>query len=106
MEKLVISIQKRSPTSIPFLIKGAIENAEVNDSKDQDYIFEGSKRYTPVNNLNAELDGITEKQKIDFAIEMEKKALEMDSRIKASQYCMLGTGYSSAELYNTKGLAL
>ena len=98
--------EKISDDSIPLLIKGVLENAEVNDSKDQDYIFEGSEKYTPVNNMNTELDKITEKQKIDFAIEMEKKALEMDSRIKASQYCMLGTGYSSAELFNTKGLAL
>ncbi len=98
--------EKISDDSIPYLIKGAIENAEINDSKDQDYIFEGSKVYAPVNNLNAELDGITEKQKIEFAMEMEKKALEMDGRIKASQYCMLGTGAYSSELFNTKGLAL
>ncbi|MBN1624443.1 MAG: TldD/PmbA family protein [Clostridia bacterium] len=98
--------EKISDDSIPYLVKGAIENAEINDTKDQDYIFEGSLKYTPVNNLNTELDGVTEKQKIDFAIEMEKKALEMDSRIKASQYCMLGTGAYSSELFNTKGLAL
>ena len=98
--------EKISDDSIPYLVKGAVENAEINDSKEQDHIFEGSKEYTPVNNLNAGLDGITEKQKIDFAIEMEKKAFEIDPRIKASQYCMLGTGSYSSELFNTKGLAL
>jgi len=98
--------EKISVDSIPYLVKGAVENAEINDSKDQDYIFEGSKEYTPVNNLNKELDAVTEKQKIDFAIEMERKALGLDPRIKASQYCMLGTGTYASELFNTKGLAL
>lgn len=98
--------EKIADDSIGILINGAIENAEINDSEDQDYIFEGSKEYTTVNNLNPQLDAITEKQKIDFAIEMEKKALESDERIKASQYCMLGTGSYSSELFNTKGLSL
>jgi len=98
--------EKISEDSIDFLIKGARENAIVNDSEDQDVIFEGSEKYTPVNNMNSELDKVTEKQKIEFAMDMEKKALELDSRIKASQYCMLGTGYGKSELYNTKGLSL
>jgi len=56
--------------------------------------------------VNADLLKVTEKQKIDFAMELEKRALAMDPRIKASQYCMMGTGYGSSMLFNTKGLEL
>lgn len=98
--------EKISGDSVDFLIKGAIENAEINDSTEDDVIFEGSPKYTPVNNVNDELQKVTEKQKIDFAMELEKKALDMDPRIKASQYCMMGTGNGMSMLYNTKGLEL
>ncbi len=98
--------EKISDDSIEFLIKGAVENSEINDSEDNDVIFEGSKKYTPVDNVNLDLEKVTEKQKIDFAMELEKKALELDSRIKASQYCMVGSGAGTSVLSNTKGLDL
>ena len=98
--------EKISDDSVEFLVRGAIENAEINDSTDDDVIFEGSKKYTPVENLNPELEKVTEKEKIDFAMELEKKALDMDPRIIASQYCTLGTGRGTSMLSNTKGLDL
>ncbi|MFO7612193.1 MAG: TldD/PmbA family protein [Clostridia bacterium] len=98
--------EKVSADSIDLLVRGAIENAEINDGKDEEFIFGGSPAYTPVDNVNAGLETVTEKQKIDFALEMERKALAMDKRIKASQYCMLGTGSETSILANTKGLEL
>jgi len=98
--------EKISDDSIDFLVRGAVENAQINDSADDDVIFEGSEKYTKVVNVNPDLDNVTEKQKIDFTMELEKKALEMDPRIKASQYCMLGTGKGTSQLVNTKGLDL
>lgn len=98
--------EKISDDSIDFIVKGAIENALINDNEDDDVIFEGSDKYTEVDNVNPELEKVTEKEKIDFAMAMEKKALEMDPRIKASQYCMLGTGSGTSMLSNTKGLDL
>lgn len=98
--------EKIADDSIDFLIRGAIENAEINDNDDNDVIFEGSKKYTPVDNVNDELEKITEKQKIEFTMTLEKKALESDPRIKASQYCMMGTGSGTSLISNTKGLDL
>lgn len=98
--------EKISEDSVKLLVKGAIENAEINDNTDDDVIFAGSEKYTPVDNVNPELESITEKQKIDFALSLEKKALAMDPRIKASQYCMFGTGSGTSYLSNTKGLDL
>ncbi|MDX1359180.1 MAG: TldD/PmbA family protein [Clostridia bacterium] len=98
--------EKISDDSIDFIVKGAIENALINDNVDDDVIFEGSEKYTPVDNVNPELEKVTEKEKIEFAKDMEKKALAMDPRIVASQYCMLGTGSGTSMLSNTKGLDL
>ncbi len=98
--------EKISKESVSILIKGAIENAEINDNEDDDVIFSGSEKYTPVDNLNPELEKVTEREKIEFAMAMEKTALEMDPRVKASQYCMLGTGTGTSMLSNTKGLEL
>ncbi|MCK5758640.1 MAG: TldD/PmbA family protein [Clostridiales bacterium] len=98
--------EKISDDSIEFLIKGAVENAEINDSEDNDVIFEGSEKYTSVDNVNPDLEKVTEKQKIDFTMALEKKALALDTRIKASQYCMMGSGAGTSVLSNTKGLDL
>lgn len=98
--------EKIAADSVTTLVKDAIENAEINDNEDDDVIFEGSEKYTPVDNLNPELDKVTEREKIDFALAMEKTALDMDPRIKASQYCMLGSGSGTSMLANTKGLEL
>lgn len=98
--------EKIAPDSVERLVKGAIENAQINDNEDDDVIFSGSEKYTPVNNLNPDLEKITEKEKIDFAKAMEKTALDMDPRVIASQYCMLGTGTGTSMLSNTKGLEL
>lgn len=98
--------EKVAKDSIDDLVRGAVGNATINDGKDKDFIFEGSPEYTEVSNMNLELEKITEKQKIDFAREMEAKALAADPRIKASQYCVMGTMSAKSFLENTKGLNL
>lgn len=98
--------EKVSDDSIDMLIKGAKENAQINDSEDNDVIFSGSEKYITVDNMNMDLEKVTEKQKIEFAKKMEKIAMAKDSRIIASQYCMLGTGNGTSTLTNTLGLEL
>ncbi len=98
--------EKVANDSIDDLIRGAVGNATINDGSDREFIFEGSPEYAKVENMNPGLEAVTEKQKIDFARDMEKKALAADPRIKASQYCVMGTGSGRDFLDNTKGLSL
>lgn len=98
--------EKTASDSIGDLVRGAVGNAVINDGADPEFIFGGADKYTEVQNMNPGLEAVTEKEKIDFALEMEKKALGSDPRIKASQYCVMGTGSGREFLENTKGLSL
>lgn len=98
--------EKVDETSIDILIKEAIENAEIIDSDDEEYIFEGSKEYKEVNNFFPKLEEVEETQKIAFAKQLEEEAFKIDDRIVKVQYCVYGDGYGETIITNTKGLNL
>ncbi len=98
--------EKLAEDSIEILLREAMQNAMINDSPDQDEIFEGSKEYVKTDNYFPELDKVTVEEKIHFAKEMERIAKSMDSRIKSCPYCFFGSGSGKSSLMNNKGLDL
>jgi len=68
--------EKVDETSIELLVKGAIENAQVIDSDDEEIIFEGSKEYKEVNNFNPDLESVEETEKIKFVKQLKQSALK------------------------------
>jgi PmbA protein len=98
--------EKLDESSIDILIKEVINNAKIIDSKDEEYIFEGSKDYKEINNYNKDLKGITNEEKVEFTKLMEGEALKADKRVEAVNYCMYGEGMEYSLLINTKGLDL
>jgi PmbA protein len=98
--------EKIAEDSIDILLREAMQNAKINDSKEQDIIYEGSKEYEEIDNYFPKLDEISVETKIEFAKEMEKIAKSLDSRIKSCPYCFFGSGSGNTGLVNTKGLDL
>ncbi len=87
------------------IINAAIENAEILSGEDEEFIFEGSEKYADVDVYNEKLACLTDEEKINYALEMEKTALEYDSRITVNS-SVIATGVSSVYISNTKGLEL
>ncbi|NMB95848.1 MAG: TldD/PmbA family protein [Clostridiaceae bacterium] len=95
--------------AIDLLINNAKENASIidnSDNQDIEKIYEGSEKYPEMNNYNQELNNVSESDKIEFAFEMEKKALEKDDRIKSIQRCMVQSFSGSVSIVNSKDLEL
>ena len=98
--------EKVSEDSFDLLINDVIENATINDSEDNDVIYEGASEYKEVKTYNKELDKITESEKIQFAKDMEAYAYKLDKRVKACQGCMFSSGTSNTIMMNNKGMYL
>lgn len=98
--------EKVDETSIELLVKGAIENAQVIDSDDEELIFEGSKEYKEVHNFNPNLVNVQETDKIKFVKELEEECTKIDKRIATVETCVYGDGYGETVMSNTKGLYL
>jgi len=98
--------EKVTEDSLDILIKDVIENAIINDSEDNDVIYEGAKKYKEVKIYNENLDKVTESQKIQFAKDMDKYAYSLDKRVKACQGCVFSSGTSNIIIMNNKGLYL
>ena len=88
------------------LVRDARENAEVIDEEEQPEIFAGSPGYQAVAGIRPGLRDVTPQQMIELAKAMEAKALAMDPRVRAVNYCLLAAGDSQVSIINTKGLDL
>jgi PmbA protein len=98
--------EKVDESSIELLVKGAMENALIIDSDDEETIYEGSKEYKKVNNFNESLENVQETEKIKFVKELEEEAYKIDKRITSVETCVYGDGYGETIMSNTKGLYL
>jgi PmbA protein len=91
---------------IDSIIAAVKENAEIVDSGDEEFIYEGSESYPKVNVYNTDLTTVETETKIEAALAMEKAALEYDSRIKSVNTSIVAGGESEVYLANSKGLEL
>ncbi|HBH12222.1 MAG TPA: TldD/PmbA family protein, partial [Clostridiales bacterium] len=82
--------EKVDDSSIPFLVEEAMQNAIIIDSDDEENIYIGSDEYEEINNYNPILDQVTEEQKIQLTLDLEKEAMSLDDRIQSVQYCAYG----------------
>lgn len=93
-------------SSVDMLADNAKQNAEVLTNEDREVIFEGSPEYKLKDTYSDKLDKVSEKDKIEFAKELESKALSYDKRIETVPYCSYGDSSDETLIKNTKGLAL
>lgn len=90
--------------SIDLLVEGAKANAQIIDSTDEIVFYEGSESYPEVVAYNPELEKVSPEDKIEFAKELEKSALEADSRVSMVNWAAVSSGESEVYIANTKGL--
>lgn len=88
------------------LIERAISNANVIENLDIIEIYGEKSIYEKIDSFNPALKDITVDEKIDFLLKAEKTALELDSRVKSVNYCVIGSGYGENIIKNSKGLDL
>lgn len=88
------------------LIERAISNAKIIENLDVIEIYGEKNNYEKIDSFNPSLKNITVEEKIDFLLKAEKIALELDSRVKNVNYCMIGSGYGENIIKNSKDLDL
>ena len=92
--------------AIDMLIKQVKENSEILENKDEQFIFKGSEKYSPLTTYIDKLDEATPEQKIKLALDLEQKCLNADEHIKSVAYCMVQSGTSQTAIKNSSGLNL
>ncbi|MGL4652099.1 TldD/PmbA family protein [Cetobacterium sp.] len=88
------------------LIERAISNGKIIENLDVIETYGEKKEYEKIDSFNPDLENISVQEKIDFLLKAEKTALEIDSRIKSVNYCMMGSGKGENIIKNSKGLDL
>lgn len=90
--------------AIEMLLNEALGNAEVIESEDEVYLYDGSGEYTEINDFNPELSKQSLDDKIKFLIDVENELRAYDSRIKRLSYNNYVEVESSKFIVNTEGL--
>ena len=86
------------------LLDGALENAALVESKDEQFMFPGSERYPELNLYNPEIEAIPAGEKIDMAMKLEKLALSIDPRVTQAESCAVFSSSEERRMTNTLGL--
>ncbi|MCD7778264.1 MAG: TldD/PmbA family protein [Clostridiales bacterium] len=96
-----------SPEATDFIIKEAKANAEIMNPEETAEIFEGCKTYPDVEGLyNPNLALVSDKQKIEIAMELEKAAYAYSPKIKQVTSCTVGSSESEVLIANSKEMNL
>lgn len=100
------STTSADPDGIDLLIKEAISNASVIESKDEQFIFAGSEKYEYPLVYSPEADKIKPSEKIEIAHRLERAALEKDKRIIRTMGAVVFTESGVRIIKNSWGLSL
>jgi len=93
-------------TAIDMLIKNALENAQIIESEDKQFIFAGSEKYSEVSAYNEPLDDVRAKEKIKTALKLEKMAKDGHPEISSVATTVVQSGSGKIRIKNSKGLDL
>ena len=89
------------------LVNGVLESAELVEDDSVQEIYRGDAAYPQIDNYAPALDAVTEKQKLDLLLNMEKLALNCgDPRVKQVGYNLVSTTSAGTRIVNTYGLNL
>ncbi len=97
--------EKIDETSIDMLISDVLENGKYIDD-DPEIIFEGSDSYEDMDNYSQELKKIEVEDKVNFLMNLEKTALDLDERVFAVDGCSYQEFEQERYILNTKGVDL
>lgn len=89
-------------SSVKILVEQAFENAQSVDSEDKEFIHDGSGNYIDLNEYVGDIENISVEDKMQYAMDIEKKLKDKDKIIQAN-HCMYGETIYEKHIYNTKG---
>lgn len=92
--------------AIAMLVNGVKESASLIEDDSVEEIYQGDSEYPEVNNYNPELDNISEQEKLDLVLAIEKATMDADEKIAAATHVMVSTSSASVRLVNSYGLDL
>lgn len=92
--------------AIKMLVKNAKESALVIENEDVQFIYGGDKEYVEVNTYYNGLENLPADKLIELALDMEKEAKALDSRVASFGGCGIGYSNSKYGIINSKGLNL
>ena len=98
------STQILDEEAIDMLVDGAMENAALVESEDEQFIFPGSEHYPKLELYNPELDALSAADKIEMARELERLTLAQDPRIVQVEDCAIFYSADTRALVNSRGL--
>ena len=100
------STQALDEDAAEMLVSAAKASAELCESEDEEFIFEGSAAYPEFDGSHPEIERLSAAEKIEMVRALEQKTLECDPRVKSVDDCVLFTSASDVRLVNSRGLDL
>ncbi|GAC1480454.1 MAG: TldD/PmbA family protein [Candidatus Dormibacteria bacterium] len=92
-------------TALDALVDEALENGRYNHP-DEANVLPETEPIEPLSGLySAALARVDPQKKIDFALEMERRAISLDPRVRRVSEAVYSDGAGKVEIYNTHGLA-
>ena len=85
------------------LVRHAMDNAAITEDEDE-HPMQGACEYVPVTRPENRALSLTERDKIDLALDMERRAKALDPRVKRMGYDGVASETYRVEIHNTKGL--
>jgi PmbA protein len=86
------------------LVRRAKENAQVLESQDEQFLYDGKEALPWVSSFNPALEDVPPERKIALAMEMERACKALDSRVVRVAASEVGTTSQSCVLVNSEGL--
>lgn len=98
--------EKFLPESLDELINNLIQYAENNENEEIETISFPTENYQTCVEKKNSLDTYTEEEKIEYLLDLEKKAYGLDKRVKTIDGCSYRESKERIYIKNTKGLEL
>jgi len=92
--------------SIQRLISDAKSNAEIIETEEEVFIYEGGKAPVTLNLYNDALNHVKSEDKLNFLLEAERIAKSLDDRVFRVAYDLFGDSNDLVAIANSKGLDL
>ena len=100
------SSEKMDASVIDPMIENAAMGAGIIEEDEVEKLYPGDESYPEVCAFNPALDKVSAADKISWALEMEKYAKSLDSRVKMADFCTIGNQESEMAMANSYGLDL
>ena len=100
------STQVLDGAAIDLLINGAIANAQLIESNDEQFIYAGDSEYPALEGHDPTLDSVSVDEKIDMVKRLERLTMDCDDRIAQTDQCLIMSGNERIQIVNSLGLNL